>query len=123
MSRCAFGINGEKTQANGERPPWASLSNGEAQAAGQFPTIGIELAGVRHPFIWLAIAVRRTRLGEVRDRLRFSRMFLGHPSWARATRDHPDKKCGLAHVTPLWPEAGSKVEPLRHELRRAAKLF
>ena len=67
VSRCAFGINGEKTQSNGERPPRASLSNGEAQAAGQFPTIGIELAGVRHPFIWLAIAVRRTRLGEVRD--------------------------------------------------------
>jgi hypothetical protein len=42
VSRCAFGINGEKTQSNGERPPRASLSNGEAQAAGQFPTIGRE---------------------------------------------------------------------------------
>ena len=56
-------------------------------------------------------------------RLRFSRMFLGHPSWARATRDHPDKKYGLAHVPPLCPEAGSKIEPLRHEFRGAGKLF
>jgi hypothetical protein len=62
--RCAFRINGEKTQSNGQRPPRASLSNGEAQAAGQFPTIGIELAGVRRFFIWLAIAVRRTRLDD-----------------------------------------------------------